>query len=157
MIRTVAALLVLTLGLNNSTIAQHMALPHVLVYKTRANYNNKVPVTLTDDKTKITSYPSPGDIKTGGIYALPVLLHKGYLLDRRGIGPNSAFTRYTYKMYSSLSVLPDMAELYKKIADKNPLTELYDCGVRGNGHNDPGQLNEIIDQKLLREKCKKIK
>ena len=35
------------------------ALPAAIVYKTRANYNNTVPVMLKADKTAIMSYPAP--------------------------------------------------------------------------------------------------
>jgi hypothetical protein len=133
------------------------ALPHVLVYKTKANYRNQVPVLLSDDKSKIVSYPGPGDLKTGGALALPVLLHKGYLLDKRGIGPNSAFTKYTYEEYSHLTNFPSIPELYNTIADKNPLAELYDCGVRNNDKNSVDQLNKIIDAKQLKKKCIKMK
>jgi len=144
----------------NTLPAQYMgskALPHVLVYKTKSNYRELVPVLLSVDKTKIVSYPGPGDVKTGSDYALPVLLHKGYLLDRRGVGLNSAFTKYTYEEYGKLKEPPSTKELYNMIVDKNPLVELYDCGIRDNNKNSVGQLNLLIDKKQLNKKCKRMK
>jgi len=129
-------------------------LPHVIVYKTRANYNDLVPVTLSKDKKTISSYPGPDDIKTGSGYSLPVLLHKGYLLDRRGVGINTAFVKLTYVQYGNLQAVPSTADLYNMIADKDPMTELYDCGVRSEGKNSVAQLNDLIDKKQLKKKCK---
>jgi hypothetical protein len=130
------------------------AMPHVIVYKTRANYRDLVPVMLSKDKKKIVSYPGPGDVKTGSGYALPVLLHKGYLLDRRGVGINTAFLKFTYEQYGNLKTVPSPGELYKMIVDKDPITEICDCGVRMEGKNSVEQLNELIDSKKLKKKCK---
>src|ERR1017187_6426884 len=76
---------------NQEFTPQYIPGPHVVVYKTKANYNNLVPVELTDDKTKIVSYPDPKDVKTENGYSLPSSLNNGYLLDNRGIGKNAAF------------------------------------------------------------------
>jgi len=137
--------------------ARNMALPHVLVYKTKADYRDLVPVLLSKDKKQVISFPGPGDVKTGSGYALPVLLHKGYLLDKRGIGVNSAFLKLTYEEYSQLKELPSPAVMYDMIVDKNPLTTLYDCGIRENGENLVKELNKIIDKKQLGKKCKAMK
>ena len=160
MIRSVIALIAGLLCNSFMVSAQSgrkMALPHVLVYKTKADYRDLVPVLLSADKKHIISYPAPGDVKTGSGYALPVLLHKGYLLDKRGIGVNSAFLKLTYEEYSQLKELPSPAGLYDTIADKNPLTTLYDCGIRENGGNLVKELNKIIDKKQLSKKCKAMK
>ena len=130
------------------------ALPHVIIYKTKLKYRDLVPVTLSKDKKTITSYPGPDDVKTGSGYALPVLLHKGYLLDRRGIGVNSAFLKYTYEQYGDLKSPPSTAELYKMIVDKSPITEICDCGVRLGGSNSVDLLNKLIDNNELKKKCK---
>jgi len=133
------------------------ALPHVIVYKTKANYNNLVPVTLSKDKKTIVSYPAPSDVTNGSGYATPVALHGGYLLDRRGVGGNTAFLKLTYEDYSKLKDLPSQADMYKMIVDKSPMKELCDCGVRAEGKNSEKQLNYMIDKKQLKKKCKQIK
>src|SRR5690349_20578128 len=62
---------------------QFTAGPPTLVYKTRKDYANHVPVLLSGDKTKIVSYPDPKDFSNPGKYPLPIVLKKGYLLDER--------------------------------------------------------------------------
>ena len=37
--------------------------PHLIVYKTKVDYNNFVPIILSEDKTEIISYPDPIDVK----------------------------------------------------------------------------------------------
>src|SRR5271166_2869627 len=82
--------------------------PHVLVYKTKTDYNNLVPIILSEDKTIIVSYPDPSDIKVGSVYSLPTPLHQGYLIDNRGIGKNATFINKTYLDYSKLTELPSL-------------------------------------------------
>lgn len=130
--------------------------PPVLVYKTKANYNNLVPVLLSDDKKVIVSYPHPNDIKTGSGYSLPVLLHDGYLLDNRGIGKNVAFLKMTYEEYGKLEKPLSVNELYNLILDKDPLVELCNCGVKSSYKNLTKQMNELIDSKKLGTTCKKM-
>ena len=131
--------------------------PPALVYKTRANYNNLVPVILSDDKTEIVSYPAPTDIKTESGYQVPTVLNKGYLLDNRGIWKNVAFLKLTYEEYSKLQNPLTPKELYDLIIDKDPLTELCNCGIKSAFSDITTQLNELIDNNTLRSKCKKIK
>jgi hypothetical protein len=139
-----------------------MPRPHVLVYKTRNDYSQLVPVLMSDDKTKIVSYPHPGDLK--GVETLhatslqqPVSLKNGYWLDRKGIGINVAFLKYTYEEYSKLQEAPTLEELYKAIIDKDPLVELYDCGNKATFTDIEKQLNESIDNKQLEIIYKRIK
>lgn len=98
----------------------------VIVYKTRKDYAHLVPVTLDDARSQLSSYPDPRDV---GEFSLPIPLGNGYLLDRRGISANSAFTSYTYSAYSQLPKVPSQQELLKSIVDKYPLTELWDCSI----------------------------
>jgi hypothetical protein len=129
--------------------------PPALVYKTKANYNNLVPVVLSDDKKTVTSYPDPTDIK--GNYSLPTILNNGYLLDNRGVEKNVAFLKLTYEEYSKLKSAPSPKELYNLIIDKDPLTELCDCGNKNEYTDITKQLNKLIDSNTLKTKCKKIK
>ena len=125
------------------------------IYKTTKNYYKNVPVTLSADKTKIVSYPSPSDVFYNGNLAYPTKLSKGYLLDNRGISLTTAFTKYTYKEYSKLKEAPDLKTLFNSIIDNNPISEMYNCG---NYHfkDEVSELNIIIKKDSL-STCKKIK
>lgn len=135
----------------------NVSAPPTLVYKTKADYNNLVPVLLSDDKTEIISYPHPSDIKVGNALSLPTLLNNGYLLDNRGIGLNVAFLKLTYEEYSKLESAPTLKELYDLIIDKDPLLELCNCGNSKAFTDKKEQLNKVISSKKLRTTCKVIK
>ena len=131
--------------------------PPALVYKTSSDYNNLVPILLSEDKSEIVSYPHPKDIKIGSGYPIPSLLNNGYLLDNRGISKNVAFLNMTYEEYSKRTDPPSLKEMYGLIVDKNPLSEMCDCGNKNAFTDIRGQLNQIIDNKTLRAKCKPLK
>lgn len=130
--------------------------PPTVVYKTKANYNNLVPVLLSDDKKQIISYPHPTDIKIGDKFASPTILSNGYLLDNRGIGKNVAFLKLTYEQYSKLENAPALSELYELIIDKDPLNELCDCGNKKAFTDQTKQLNKLIKTGKLRSTCRTI-
>jgi len=89
--------------------------PAAMVYKTRSNYGNLVPVLLSEDKTEIVSYPHPSDIVIDGEYPLPTPLGGGYLLDNRGSSEHTAFLGLTYEAYAALdSVPPQFARSAKR-------------------------------------------
>ncbi|MBN3034749.1 MAG: hypothetical protein JW861_04130, partial [Bacteroidales bacterium] len=119
--------------------------PPAIIYKTRGDYYDKVPVTLSEDKTSIVSYPAPRDVIKGGLPAYPERLHDGFLLDNRGITEHSAFLGMTYGEYSRLEKSPGMEELMGLIIDKDPFTEMYHCGSRYQYKNLLDDLNRIID------------
>jgi hypothetical protein len=112
---------------------------------------------LSADKKSIVSYPGPKDLKRGGEYALPVQLHKGYLLDQRGISKNVAFLKMTYEDYSKLPSAPAMADMMKLILDADPLTSLCDCGLQSKYPKPVQEINNLIDKKKLTKVCKLIK
>ena len=118
----------------------------LIIYKTSADYYNKVPITLNEAGNKVLSFPGPSDLFTNGVLALPVKLKKGYLLDQRGIHPNSAFTSYTYEEYSALNALPSPADLLDKVIDPHPFLEMYDCGKWIEFQDSIKKINEIIAQ-----------
>ncbi|NDW17714.1 hypothetical protein D0T53_02135 [Dysgonomonas sp. 216] len=119
--------------------------PQAIVYKTRKDYSDLVPVTMDETKNQIISYPAPSDIYYNGKLAKPIPLKKGYLLDNRGINLNTAFLSYTYEEYSKLSEAPSMEDMLSKIVDKSPLTDLIDCGKRSAYTNEINELNALID------------
>lgn len=131
--------------------------PPTIVYKTKADYRNLVPVLLSEDRTKIISYPDPSDIKSGTSFPTPTQLNKGYLLDNRGIGNNVAFLKITYEEYAILQSAPSPDDLYNLILDKDPLEEFCNCGNRNAFKNIVADMNHAIDEGLLTKKCKVLK
>jgi hypothetical protein len=123
--------------------------PPAIVYKTKGDYNNNVPVTLSEDKSKIVSYPAPVDLYYRGKLAYPTKLAKGFLLDNRGISPNTVFLKITYEEYSKLNSAPAMDELMKMIIDTVPFTEMYNLGVRNRFKNEVEEIDSIIKKHKL--------
>lgn len=143
---------------NNSNINEEIKQissisPQLIIYKTRKNYNNLIPVLLSDDKTQIISYPHPKDIKIGDELQFPTLLNKEYLIDNRGITRNVAFLKITYDEYSKLENVPSLEYLYSMIVDKNPLIEYYNCGLRSEYKDKIQLLNQMIDNGELKARC----
>lgn len=134
-----------------------VASPRAIVYKMKKDYSQNVPVTLSEDKKTIVSYPHPRDVYTNGKLALPTQLKEGYWLDNRGINGNVAFLSYTYEEYSQLTDVPDLNTLYKKIIDKDPIQEMWVCGHRHNYYDIVSELNELITNKEFDQKFKRIK
>lgn len=125
-------------------------LPPIIIYKTKKDYSNNVPVILSEDKTKIVSFPAPRDLKRGDELALPEPLAKGYLLDRRGINKNVAFTKFTYEEYSKLTKTPKVSELFDAIIDDDPLKRMYICGT--------GSVTDEIKKEIIQNiKKRKLK
>ena len=124
------------------------ALAPVIVYKTKADYYHHVPITLNATKDKVVSFPAPSDLFYNGILAVPVKLKNGYLLDQRGIHPNTVFTSYTYEEYSQLESAPSIQDLINKIIDPDPFEEIYDCGNRNQFKSIEKDLNKLIRRKF---------
>jgi hypothetical protein len=147
-----------TVIIHSGSYAQQAgALPHIVVYKAAAKYKNHVAIELSADGKKIVSYPDPKDIKTGAGSPVPVSLHGGYWLDKRGVSIHTAFLKLTYHEYSLLKEVPSQEALYKLIVDKKPIKELCDCGKRGEHSYTVEQLNKLIDKKELKKNCISIK
>lgn len=116
----------------------------LIVYKTVADYYHNVPVTLNETKDRIVSFPAPSDLFYEGELALPIKLNQDYLIDRRGVNVNSAFTSYTYETYSKLESPPSLQELYDSIIEKDPFESMYDCGTPGQFHDLGKDLSKEI-------------
>ena len=128
----------------------------IIIYKTKVDYSQNVAVTLSEDKSKIISYPHPTDVFYKKKLAYPITLDNEYLLDNLGININTAYLSLTLKEYSQYIEAPSLKEMYKMIIDENPLTEYYNCGNRQNLTNELADINSIIKQGYL-EKCKCLK
>ncbi len=118
--------------------------PDAIIYKTRADYRDLVPVIMNSTKDDIVSYPAPGDLRYKGNPALPTELANGYLLDNRGINENVAFLSITYPEYMAFEETPSKETLTGMILDSDPLTEMYNCGKRQKFSNEVDELNAII-------------
>ena len=120
-----------------------MALPNVIIYKTRADYSKNVPIGLNEERTTIVSYPGKTDLNG----QTPTPLKYGFLLDRRGINTNVAFLKYTYDEYQALETIPPIGKLFNDIIDADPLTEMYNCGKVSDFFN--GDIEELLNKKLI--------
>ena len=136
-------------SMSESATVKTKAGPQAIVYKTKADYYNNVPVTLSEDKSEIVSYPGIKDVYFKGQLAYPTKLNDGYLLDNRGIDSNVAFLKYTYEQYSTLENTPSSEELFNNILDKDPISEMYNCGSKFDFKDIVNELNEDIDNHKL--------
>jgi len=134
-----------------TTISQ----PPIVIYKTKRDYSKNVAVLLSDDKKEIISYPHPLDLS--GITSkevMPIRLHDGYYLDRRGINKNVAFLTLTYRSYSKLRKPLSIDQIKRAILDNDPLVEMYMCNRISPNKNMIQQFNAMIDKNELSVMCK---
>ena len=132
------------------------ALQPCIIYKTKGDYANLVPVILSDDKTRIVSYPGVSDIVKQGDRVYPVDLGNGFLLDNRGIGPNVAFLDISYEEYSTYSKTPSVNKLFEHLLDADPLVVMYQCGVREDNPGMVSKLKEMVQGGTF-SSCKQLK
>lgn len=125
--------------------------PPAVVYKTRENYYDKVPVTLSADGKTIIAYPARQDLMRGGEFAYPTRLNDDYLLDNRGISPNTAFLRFSYPDYYNMDNIPTAERLMNYLLDEKPFTEYYEVGRKGEFKDIIAELNRMITEKELQK------
>lgn len=131
--------------------------PATLVYKTKTEYINLVPVTLNEDKSKIIAYPNPNDLKNDTELRTPKQLKNGWLLDEKGINENVAFLNITYQEYALLDKSPSIDSLFSLVIDNDPILKMCNCGNRNAFKNIEVQLNSLIENDILEKKCMVIK
>ena len=141
---------------NNGFTPSYKPGPPTIVYKTKKDYYDKVPVILNDEKTKIVAYFSPKDFIRNGKVVYPTKLENGYLLDNIGITKNVAFTSFTIETYTKSMRPITVKQLYNNIIDKDPLLEMYDCGNRNTIKDPVNTINNLIKNSQL-TRCKKLK
>lgn len=118
------------------------AMPSAIVYRTSADYADKVPVTLSPDGGKVVNYPAPTDLSAN---STPILLGDGYLLDRRGIGRYTVFTTYTYDEYRRLKQAPTPDELLAAVIPGSGVTEIISLPVTASqAWADPESCRRFI-------------
>lgn len=93
--------------------------PPAVAYRTDGDYADNVPVSVSPDGA-LTSYPAPSDVRG----AEPLPLADGFWLDRRGVGPNTVFTRYTYAAYAALPEAPQPDEIEDAIIPGSKVTAI---------------------------------
>lgn len=96
-------------------------MPRAVVYRMSGDCAELVPVTLSEDGTRVQSYPAPSDLREN---STPVSLGEGWWLDRRGVTANSVFTDYTYSEYRSLRQAPSAEELMSHIDSGCTITRM---------------------------------
>ncbi len=131
--------------------------PRAIVYQTKADYKNLVPVILNEEKTQIISYPHPTDLVINGKLKTPIQLKNDWFLDEKGINENVAFLSLTYYEYSKQETAPSIDSLFNLIIDKDPIIKMCDCGNRLQIENIEETLNSLIENNLLEKQCKKLK
>ena len=124
-------------------MSRAMALPNVIIYKTKADYSKNVPIGLNEERTAIVSYPGKTDLNG----QMPIPLEYGFLLDKRGINTNVAFLKYTYDEYLALEAIPPIAKLFNDVIDADPLTEMYNCGKISDFLD--GNIEDLLNKKLI--------
>lgn len=103
----------------------------IYVYKMKNDYSDKVPVELSEDKSKITAYPGPNEVDK------PIALAEGcYLMG--SFGSNSGYLSLTISEYNQYEVPPGPDSLYKMLIDKDPFIRFY------SRDNDKGFQNENV-------------
>lgn len=106
------------------------ALPRAIVYRTSQPSADLVPVAMNSDGKTLASYPAVTDVSAAT--STPIQLGDGWMLDRRGIGPDAAFTGYTYADYAALKTTPSPAELIESIRPAIRVTDMYSLPITAN-------------------------
>lgn len=129
------------------------SIPFVRIYRTSGDYADNIPVNLSGDRTHLVSYPTPSDITP---QSTPLPLIKGYLLDRRGIRPTTAFTTYTYSQYADLKKIPQPSQLFNAVIPGSRVTEIVEMPFRISSDlaADTAACNKLIREGL--EGCKVV-
>ena len=129
--------------------------PPMVIYKMKRDYSRNVPVLLSDDKKEIVSYPHPLDlIGMTSKEVMPIRLHGGYFLDRRGINKNVAFLNISYNNYRKLRRPVSISEIEKLLLDRNPLTDFLSCPDITYSRKFVQDINSLIDKGELKSICR---
>ena len=131
--------------------------PRVLVYRTKDDHADHVPVLLSADHSRIISYPHPSDLKTANGLPVPTPVGQGYLLDNRGISKDVAYLGMSWAEYAALPEAPSMEKLNALIIDRDPLTELWEGDHRANLKDPVKEVSAWVEAGELDKHCKRLK
>ena len=126
----------------------------LLIYKTRADYSQFVPVRMNAQRTEIIEVPHPSDFIHRGRLAFPVALNQGYWIDNQGITPDVAYLRFTIENYSKLDEPLSVEIMSRYILDAYPFLEMYQCGYRNEYKDIFREVNVLVARGLTN--CIKI-
>lgn len=104
-----------------ATESNNVRQPQAVLYKMTDGCADLVPVTLSDDGTRVIRYPATSDIRPD---SKPVHIGDGWYLDRMGVTDNTVFTTYTLDQYSSLPATPTADELMRAIKAGSKVTAI---------------------------------
>lgn len=113
-----------------------MAVPRAVIYRTSMPADSLVPVTVRGGE--LVAYPAPSDLTEA-----PARLSDGWLLDTRGIGPDTRFTRWTYAEYKALPDAPSPDEVMKALVPGITVTEIVTLPM-ATGSATPEQADALI-------------
>lgn len=108
-------------GMTGSTSPTVSYLPNAIAYRTSIDVIDNVPVNLDSDRKSVASYPAPTDLASS---STPLKLANGWLLDRRGVGPTTAFTRWTYSEYRAMPTSPSCSDILENLVEGAYVTEI---------------------------------
>lgn len=132
--------------------------PPAIVYKTKKDYSNYVPVELSEDGKSIVSYPSREDIlMDSSSLLMPDQLSQSYYLDNRGISSRTVYLKMTLNEYAHLDTALSLQDMYGMILDKKPFESMCHCGNKSVFDSIVPQLNAIIEKDSLKQLCREIK
>ena len=75
-------------------------------------------------------------------------LSGGYLLDRRGVSANTAFTRWTYREYSAMESAPTASEIVAAILPGARVTEIYQMPFAASAPDAAARCDSLIAEGL---------
>lgn len=130
----------------------------IYVYKVKNDYSDKVPVELSEDKSKITAYPGPNEVDK------PIALAVGYYL-MGSFGSNSGYLSLTISEYNQYEVPPGPDSLYNMLIDKDPFVSFFyrdnDEGFQDESVPpygiDTAKINDLIRKEALSNHFTRIK
>lgn len=94
------------------------AMPKASAFRMNGDFADRVAVTLNPDGT-LAYFPAPSDITPE---SAPLSLGNGWWLNRQGLGPNSVFTKFTFRDYAALKTAPSPGEIIKAIVPGSEVT-----------------------------------
>lgn len=120
--------------------------PRAVVYSMNGAYSGYVPVTLSDDRKALVSFPAPSDINED---QKPVNVGDGLWLDRRGVSRNTAFTKWTYEEYEALETTPTPDEILSNLIPEARVTEIISLPMfAGEAAQNPTAVRRTISDGL---------
>ncbi len=96
-------------------------IPSAVLYRMNGDYADNVPVNINPGG-RLLSYPAPSDLTED---SRPLEIQPGLWLDRRGIGPDTRFTTWTYAEYMALPEAPTPGEIGRAIIPEARITETF--------------------------------